>query len=107
MSKVIKKDRKFIISNLDLEIDKKSLKNFEKLNFQRACGKPISYITGIRNFWKYQFKITKDVLIPRPDTEIIIEEILKITKFKEKLKLLDIGIGSGCILLSILKEKKF
>ena len=106
MSKVIKKDRKFIISNLDLEIDKKSLKNFEKLIFQRACGKPISYITGIRNFWKYQFKITKDVLIPRPDTEIIIEEILKITKFKRKLKLLDIGIGSGCILLSILKERK-
>ena len=106
LSKVMNKDRKFIISNLDLEIDKNSLQNFEKLIYQRARGKPISYITGIKNFWKYQFQITKDVLIPRPDTEIIVEEILKITKFKRKLKILDIGIGSGCILLSILKERK-
>ena len=105
MSKVMNKDRKFIISNLDLEIDKNALKYFEKLIFQRASGKPISYITETKNFWKYRFQITEGVLIPRPDTEIIIEEILKITKFKRKLRILDIGIGSGCILLSVLKER--
>ena len=59
-----------------------------------------------KNFWNYEFKINKNVLVPRPDSELIIEEVLKLTKNKNKLKLLDIGVGSGCILLSILNEKK-
>jgi release factor glutamine methyltransferase len=57
-------------------------------------------------FWKSEFYVNKNTLIPRPDTEIIIEQILKITKNKNYLRILDIGIGSGCILLSILKERK-
>ena len=59
-----------------------------------------------KRFWKYEFKVNKHVLIPRPDTELIVDEVLKLTKNKFKLKVLDVGIGSGCILLSILKEKK-
>jgi len=106
MSKTIKQDRKYIILNLDVDLSLNSLKYFKKLIQQRSLGKPIAYITGQKEFWKYQFKITEGVLIPRPDTEIIIEEVLKLTKNRSKLKLLDIGIGSGCILLSILKEKK-
>ena len=106
MSKAINKDREFIIYNLKKEIEKDKLEDFIKFIFQRSFGKPIAYITGIKDFWKFQFKITKDVLIPRPDTEIIIEEVLKITKYKRKLRILDIGVGSGCILLSILKERK-
>ena len=61
---------------------------------------------GKKEFWKYEFDVTKDVLIPRPDTEIVIEQTLKLTKNKSRLKILDIGVGSGCILLSILKERK-
>jgi release factor glutamine methyltransferase len=57
-------------------------------------------------FWKSEFYVNKNTLIPRPDTEIIIEQILKVTKNKHRLRILDIGVGSGCILLSILKEKK-
>jgi release factor glutamine methyltransferase len=57
-------------------------------------------------FWKNEFYVNKNTLIPRPDTEIIIEQILKVVKHKNYLKILDIGVGSGCILLSILKEKK-
>ncbi len=106
MAKAIKVKREFIISNLDEKIDKNSLQYFKDLVLQRANGKPISYIIGEKNFWKYKFKITEDVLIPRPDTEIIIEEVMKVTKFKNKLKILDMGVGSGCILLSILKERK-
>ena len=106
MCKAINRNREFIISNLNNKIDKNSLKYFKDLVLQRACGKPISYITGTKNFWKFQFQINNNVLIPRPDTEIIIEEVIKITKNKKKLRVLDIGVGSGCILLSILKERK-
>ena len=106
MAKAISKDRRFILSNLNKEIDIDSLNYFQNLISQRACGRPISYITEIKDFWKFQFKIIDGVLIPRPDTEIIIEEALKITKNKKKIKLLDIGVGSGCIILSLLKERK-
>ena len=106
MCKAINRNREFIISNLNTKIDKNSLKYFKDLVLQRACGKPISYITGTKNFWNFQFQINNNVLIPRPDTEIIIEEVIKITKNKKKLRVLDIGVGSGCILLSILKERK-
>ena len=106
ISKVIKKERKFIFLNLRKEIKKKSFDDFNRLIKQRSKGKPIAYLTGKKDFWKNEFDITKDVLIPRPDTELIIEEVLKISKFKRKLNILDIGVGSGCILLSILNEKK-
>ena len=106
MSKVLNQDRKYIILNLNQKINFKNLKYFMQLINKRSLREPIAYLTGKKEFWKYQFKITNDVLIPRPDTEIIIEEVLKFTKNKSKLKLLDIGIGSGCILLSILKERK-
>ena len=107
MSKVLNQDRKYIILNLNQKINFKNLKYFMQLINKRSLREPIAYLTGKKEFWKYQFKITNDVLIPRPDTEIIIEEVLKFTKNKSKLKLLDIGIGSGCILLSILKREKF
>ena len=106
MSKAINKNREFIITNLNKKIDNNTLKYFNNLILQRSYGKPISYLIGVKEFWKFQFKITNDVLIPRPDTEIIIEEVLKISKYRNKLKILDIGVGSGCILLTILKEKK-
>ena len=106
MSKVINKERKFVILNLDKQINKKDYLYFKKLIFERAKGKPLAYLTGKKSFWNYEFEINENVLIPRPDTEIIIEEVLKIYKNKDNLNFLEIGVGSGCILLSILKEKK-
>tara|TARA_Y100000389_G_scaffold2089_1_gene2099 strand:- start:267 stop:1106 length:840 start_codon:yes stop_codon:yes gene_type:complete len=106
MSEVIKKDRKFIILNLKQEIEKNSFSYFKSLVNKRSRGKPIAYITGKKSFWKYEFEINENVLVPRPDTELIIEEVLKFSKNKNKLNVLDIGTGSGCILLSILDEKK-
>ena len=105
MTKVIQKDKKYIILNANKILDKKKINNYKKLIKSRSSGKPIAYLTGKKSFWKYEFKISEKVLIPRPDTETIIEQVLKITKEKFKLKVLDIGVGSGCILLSILKEK--
>ena len=59
-----------------------------------------------KNFWKDEFNVNENVLIPRPDTELIVEQILKISKNKKSLRILEIGVGSGCVLLSILKEKR-
>ena len=106
LSTVIKKDRKFILLNLDKELDQNDQDKFKELILKRSRGKPLAYLTGIKSFWKYDFKINEKTLIPRPDSEIIIEEVLDIYKNKDNLNFLEIGIGSGCIALSILKEKK-
>ena len=107
LSQVIKKDRKFILLNLDKELDKSTQNSFRDLILKRSRGKPLAYLTGIKSFWKYDFKVNEKVLIPRPDTEIIIEQVLRIYKNKNYLNFLEVGVGSGCIALSILKEKKF
>tara|TARA_B100000579_G_scaffold431016_1_gene445394 strand:- start:1127 stop:1978 length:852 start_codon:yes stop_codon:yes gene_type:complete len=106
MSKVINKERKFIVLNQNKYLEKNFYNCFKDLIYQRSKGKPIAHLIGKKDFWNFEFKVNKDVLVPRPDTELIIEEVLKRTKNKSKLKLLDIGVGSGCILLSILNEKK-
>ena len=104
LSHIINKNRKYIFLNLKEELDDKCIDQFKTLIKERSLRKPVSYLVGKKNFWKYEFNISKDVLIPRPDTELIVDQVLKFTKFKSKQKILDIGIGSGCILLSILCE---
>jgi release factor glutamine methyltransferase len=106
MSQAINKSREFIILNLDHDVKKREYHYFQEMVNQRSKGKPIAYLTKKKFFWKDEFYINENVLIPRPDTEIIVEQVLKIYKKKDKINFLDIGFGSGCILLSILKEKK-
>ncbi len=106
LSQVLNKEREYVIINSEQNLAKKNYDQFINLVRLRSSGKPISYLTKKKNFWKNEFYIYDGALIPRPDTEIIIEETLKIFKNKSKLMVLDIGIGSGCILLSLLDEKK-
>ncbi|WP_435116843.1 peptide chain release factor N(5)-glutamine methyltransferase [Candidatus Pelagibacter bacterium nBUS_49] len=106
MAKALDKDREYIILNHDKVLNNENLEYFKKLVYERATRKPIAYLLNKKFFWKSEFYVNQNTLIPRPDTEIIIEQILKVTKNKHSLKILDIGVGSGCILLSILKEKK-
>ena len=106
LASVIDKDRKYLILNNDQNIKEKNLMHFQKLINKRSFREPIAYLTNKKHFWNYKFFVTKDTLIPRPDTELIVEQILKLTKSKTKMKILDIGVGSGCILLTILKERK-
>ena len=105
MSDVIKKDRSYIIINQKKTLSKKDLDNFNQLIEKRKKGEPIAYLTGKKDFWKHEFKVSKDILIPRPDSELIVEHILEFTKNRSKLNVLDIGVGSGCLLLSVLKER--
>ena len=106
MSQAIRKNKEFIILNLNKQIKKRDLDNFDNLIQERAKSKPIAQIIKKKDFWKHEFIVNDNVLIPRPDTEILIEQALKLVKNKDRLQILDIGIGSGCTLMSILKEKK-
>ena len=106
MSKAINKDKKFILLNLHKKINDQDLITFKKLIKERSLKKPIAYLLNKKSFWNSDFFVTNDTLIPRPDTELLIESALNYCNNKNKLNILDIGIGSGCILLSILKENK-
>ena len=106
ISQAINKNREFVLLNSNIKINQKEYLNLQKLVYERKKGKPISYLTGQKFFWKYNFKINDHVLIPRPDTEVVVETILNVYKEKNRINFLEVGVGSGCILLSILKEKK-
>ena len=106
MAKALGKKREYIILNNDKIIKEQNLECFKKLVQERATRKPIAYLLNKKSFWNSEFNVNKNTLIPRPDTEIILEQILKFTKNKNYLNILDIGVGSGCILLSVLKERK-
>ena len=105
MSNVVKKERDYVILNFNMNLTNSQLTNYRKLINERSKGKPISYLVGKKEFWKYEFYIEEGVLIPRPDTELLIEKALELTKNKSKLGVLEVGVGSGCIILSLLKEK--
>jgi release factor glutamine methyltransferase len=101
----IDKDKKHIILNSKEILNSRQLEDFNNFIERRKNGEPIAYLINKKEFWKYEFYVNKDVLIPRPDTELIIEQVLKIYPKQSQLQVLDIGTGSGCILLSILKER--
>ena len=105
LSSSIKRDKKHIILNPKELLNSEQLDKFKNLIERRKKGEPIAYLINKKEFWKDEFFVNKDVLIPRPDTEVIIEQVLKIYSREEQLQVLDIGTGSGCILLSILKER--
>jgi release factor glutamine methyltransferase len=105
LSNSIKKDKKHIILNPKELLNSEQTGIFKNLIERRKKGEPVAYLINKKDFWKDEFFVNKDVLIPRPDTELIIEQVLKIYSKDSQLQALDIGTGSGCILLSILKER--
>ena len=106
LSKIIEKNRQYLILNSNEELKKENIKSFDYLVKRRKKGEPIAYLINKKEFWKQNFYINQNVLIPRPDTETLVEETLKLFNVNSKLNMLDIGTGSGCILLSILKERR-
>ena len=106
LSKIINEDREYIILNLKKNLNKKQIDFFNNLIQRRKKGEPVAYLINEKEFWKDAFYVNKNVLIPRPDSEHVIEEVIRNTYKDSKKHILDIGTGSGCILLSILKERK-
>ncbi len=102
---VLNLSRENLLINLDKIIKKETYNKFKKLLLRRKKKEPIAYILKKKEFWNNKFFINNNVLIPRPETEIIVEEILNILNMNASKNLLDVGTGSGCIILSILKER--
>src|SRR5207253_11171329 len=104
MTHVIECDRAFIITHTDDPITEQQLKQFEEFVSRRAQGEPLQYITGHQEFFKLDFEVTPDVLIPRPETELIVEQVLDLFQSDALFAFADIGTGSGCLAISILHE---
>ena len=105
LSKTINTKREEVLLNINKKINKKDIYKFKKYLLRRKQKEPIAYILGFKYFWKYKFYVNKSVLIPRPDTELVIEEFLKLVSKNKSIKILDIGTGSGCIVISLIKER--
>ena len=99
MAKSINKDRNYILLNSNNKINKNTQNYFYNLIDKRSLGNPIAYLTNKKFFWNSEFFVTGNTLIPRPDTELVVQNALNLTKQKKKINILDIGVGSGCILL--------
>ena len=105
LSLTLNTSREKILMNLDTNIKKNKFEKFKKLLSRREKKEPIAYITNKKEFWKNIFYVNSDVLIPRPETELIVEEVLKNTHIYSSKKFLEIGTGSGCLVVSIIKER--
>ncbi len=105
LSFILKSSREQILTNLSSNINKNNFKEFEKILSRREKKEPIAYITNNKEFWKNNFYVNNHVLIPRPETELIVEEVLKNTYINSSKSFLEVGTGSGCIIISILKER--
>jgi len=105
LSKALKKSREEILINFEQKISEKEITEYKKYLDRRSKHEPIAYILEEKEFWSKKFKVNKKTLIPRPDTEILVEKILQMFKNK-KISILDIGTGSGCIIVSLLDNLK-
>ena len=105
LSKVLNKTREEMLINLKQKVSPKIIENFLKLINRRSQNEPIAYILKEKEFWSKIFLINNSALIPRPETELLVEKVIKIFE-KKDIFILDIGTGSGCIILSVLSELK-
>lgn len=100
----LKKDRTFLIAHNDYELDDAEQKHFDETIERRAKREPLQHITGKQEFFGLEFEVNRDVLIPRPETELIVENAIEILKDLENPRFCEVGVGSGCISISILHE---
>ena len=106
LSHIMGVSREFLILNSQLIIKNNMLKKYNFAIQRRIKREPVAYITGKKEFWSENFLVNKNTLVPRPETELMIYTVLKFFKNKT-INVLDIGTGSGCVLLSILKNLNF
>ena len=105
MSKTLNISREEVLLNLEKNVKKEDKETYFNLINRRKKNEPIAYITNYKSFWKNKFITNKNVLIPRPDSEHLVEQALRLIKNDQSKRILDIGVGSGCLSISILNER--
>ncbi|MBD0370437.1 MAG: peptide chain release factor N(5)-glutamine methyltransferase [Pyrinomonadaceae bacterium] len=105
LAHALMRDRTFLITHAEEKVSAEALERFRSLVERRARGEPLQYITGHTEFFKLDFEVTPDVLIPRPETELLVETALGLLKTTAAPLVCDVGTGSGCIIISILHER--
>ena len=104
MAHALKHDRTYVITHGNDPLTSEQLYRFRTLIARRAAREPLQYIVGYQEFFKLSFEVTPDVLIPRPETELMVEAALELADRERSLSILDVGTGSGCIVISLLNE---
>lgn len=104
LAHVLGRDRSFIVAHADELLTGEQSKALQSLVERRASGEPLQYLTTHQGFFKLDFEVTPDVLIPRPETELIVETALELLQDDPAPYFADIGTGSGCIAISILQD---
>ena len=107
MSQTLNISREEVLLNLEKKIKKSEKEEFLNLVNRRKRNEPIAYITKNKSFWRDKFITNNNALIPRPDSEHLVEQTLKLIKKDQFKRILDVGVGTGCLSISILKERPF
>ncbi len=102
----LQKDKTFLIAHPEYQLAEMEENCFREFLQRRARREPFQYITGKQEFYGLDFAVTKDVLIPRPETEMIVENAIEILRNRENAEFCEIGVGSGCISIAILHNVK-
>ena len=102
LSFVLGRDRTFLISHPEDQVDEESLAKFRKSVRRRAAGEPFQYIVGVQDFFGREFRVTPEVLIPRPETELLVEAAIELAGPDPFI--CDVGTGSGCIAITLVCE---
>lgn len=106
LAHALSRDRTYVITHGNDLVHGDQLDRFRTLVSRRAAREPLQYIVGYQEFFKLSFEVTPDVLIPRPETELVVEAALEVADREQSLSILDAGTGSGCIVISLLNELK-
>lgn len=102
----LKSDRLALIKDPDRRLDERQREQYDAWVRRRLQGEPVAYITGRKEFWSLDFEVNPQVLIPRPETELLVEETLALANPEKGLRILDLGTGSGAIAVALARELK-
>lgn len=104
IAQALKIPKEYLYAHPEQNLTTKQLNNFTTLFKRRAKGEPIAYILGHKEFYRLDFKVNKNVLIPRPETEQLVDEVINFAKKRQPLAIFEIGVGSGAVIISLAKN---